>query len=113
MIFISKKIKVGKIYRIEDGSRQAHPGKIYKAYKRKGKYDVIKFSTKSRKSYKLNENIDPNSSEPCFVRKRPERVGETYVKDEYETYQVRNFKDKQTLKLVKRNTIKIRGKKKR
>ena len=29
-----EKIKLGKIYRIEDGSGYAHPGKAYKAYKK-------------------------------------------------------------------------------
>ena len=34
-----EKIKLGKIYRIEDGSGYAHPGKAYKAYRKKQKYD--------------------------------------------------------------------------
>ena len=33
-----EKIKLGKIYRIEDGSGYAHPGKTYKAYRKKQKF---------------------------------------------------------------------------
>ena len=32
-----EKIKLGKIYRIEDGTGYAHPGKAYKAYRKKTK----------------------------------------------------------------------------
>ena len=73
-----EKIKLGKIYRIEDGSGYAHPGKTYKAYRKKQKYDVVKFTTSKKKAYPLNKNINPNSNEPCFVRKRPERVKAFY-----------------------------------
>ena len=49
-----EKIKLGKIYRIEDGSGYAHPGKAYKAYRKKQKYDVVKFTTSKKKAYPLN-----------------------------------------------------------
>lgn len=103
---------MGKIYRVEDGSGRSHPGKPYKAYKKKKQYDVIKFTTSKKKSYPLIENIDSKSSKSCYVRKRPERVGDNYIKEEYVDYGVNNFIDKQTLKLVKRNKIKVWNKKK-
>ena len=108
----NKKIYLGKIYRVEDASGVSHPGKPYKAYRKKRKYDVIKFTTEKKKSYKLQNNIDSNSNKPCYVRKRPERFGDSYIKEEYPNYQVRNNQDKQTLKKVKRNIIKIWGKNK-
>lgn len=108
-----EKIKLGKIYRIEDGSGYAHPGKEYKAYRKKQKYDVVKFTTSKKKAYQLNKNINPNSNEPCFVRKRPERVGEEYIGIEYKNYQIRDNLDKQIIKRVKRNKIKIWNKKRK
>ena len=101
------RIQLGKFYRMEDGSKYGHPGMPYKAYRKKGKYDVIKFSTSKTKAFKLEENINPESSEPCHVRKRPERVGDNYIGQEYPNYRISNFKDKQTIKKVKRRKIKI------
>ena len=109
----NSEIKLGKIYRMEDGSNYGHPGMPYKAYKKKRKYDVYKFSESKRKAFKLEKNIDPNSTEVCYVRKRPERVGDDYIGDEYPNYIVSNFNDKQTLKRVKRKNIKIWNKKKK
>ena len=51
-----RKINLGKVYRIEDGSGYAHPGMPFKGYKKKGKYDVVKFTTSTKKSYPLNSN---------------------------------------------------------
>ena len=101
------KVQLGKIYRMEDGSNYGHPGMPYKAYRKKGKYDVIKFSKSKTKAFKLEENINPDSIEPCYVRKRPERVGDNYIGQEYPDYKISNFKDKQTIKKVKRRNIKI------
>ena len=104
------KVQLGKIYRIEDPSGQAHFGMPYKAYKKKKKYDVYKFSRSRKKSYTLEENIDPlNHTDKSHVRKRPERVGDNYIKTEYPTFVVKNHKDKITLRRVRRNPIKIRG----
>ena len=105
-----EKIKLGKIYRIEDGSGYAHPGKAYKAYRKTQKYDVVKFSHSRKKSYTLEENIDPsNHNDKSHVRKRPERVGDKYIKSEYPTFIIKNSKDKITLRRVRRNPIKIHG----
>lgn len=108
-----KKIYLGRIYRIEDGSSKAHPGMPFRGSKKKQTYDVYKFSTKRKKSYRLEENIDPNSNEPSYVRKRPERVGSSYIHNEYEGFIVKNKNDKTLLKIVKRNPIKIWHKKKK
>ena len=108
----NRKIQLGRIYRVEDGSGVSHPGKPFKAYKKQKKYDVFSFTRSKKKSYKLNENINPNSNEPCYVRKRPERFGDSYIKEEYPNYQVKNFDDKQTLKKVRRKNVKVWGKRK-
>ena len=107
------KIQLGKFYRMEDGSEYGHPGMPYKAYRKKGKYDVIKFTGSKNKAFRLEENINPDSSEPCYVRKRPERVGDNYIGKEFPNYRIINFNDKQTIKRVKRRTIKIWNKKKK
>ena len=105
-----EKIKLDKIYRIEDSSGKGHFGMPYKAYKKKKKYDVYKFSHSRKKSYTLEENIDPtNHNDKSHVRKRPERVGDKYIKSEYPTYVIKNSKDKITLRRVRRNPIKIHG----
>ena len=52
-----EKIKLGKIYRIEDPSGKGHFGMPYKAYKKKKKYDVYKFSHSRKKSYTLKQII--------------------------------------------------------
>ena len=44
------KVQLGKIYRMEDGSNYGHPGMPYKAYRKKEKYDVIKFSKSKTKA---------------------------------------------------------------
>lgn len=108
-----RKIQLGRIYRVEDGSKYGHPGMPYKAYKKKGKYDVIKFTTSKTKAYRLNKNINPSSKKCCFVRKRPERVGDNYIGKEFSNYKVVNYNDKQIIKRVKRNKVKIWHKKKK
>lgn len=108
----TEKVQLGRIYRIEDPSGRAHFGMPYKAYKKKNKYDVYKFSSSRKKSYLLEENIDPsNHIDKSHVRKRPERVGDNYIKEVHPTFVVKNPKDKITLRRVRRNPIKIRGKK--
>lgn len=109
---MARKITLGKVYRIEDPSHRAHFGMPYKAYKKKKKYNVYMFTSQKKKSYDLLENIDPEANKDLksYVRKRPERVGETYIKKEYPNYSVRNVRDKKILRHVRKNKIKIRGK---
>ena len=110
---ISKKIKLGKIYRIEDSSGYAHYGMPYKAHKKKKKYDVYKFTTSKKKAYRLKENINPKakSEDVSYVRKRPERVGDDFIHKEKTEYRIKNVNDKKTLRRVRKNKIKILGKK--
>lgn len=107
-----EKIQLGKFYRVEDPSGHSHPAKTYKAYRMQKRYDVYSFTSKKKKSYRLNENINPNSNNPCYVRKRPEQYGENYIKEELKDFSIRNLNDKNILKKVKRNSKKIFGKKK-
>lgn len=108
----TEKVKLGRFYRVEDPSGRSHPAKTFKAYKRQKKYDVFSFTSKKKKSYRLIENINPNSTEPCYVRKRPEQYGEKYIKEEFKDFSIRNVNDKNTLKKVKRNSKKVFGKNK-
>lgn len=108
-----KKIYLGRIYRIEDGSSKAHPGMPFRGSKKKQTYDVIKFTSDKKKAYRLEENINPNSNKPSYIRKRPERVGSSYIHNEYPDYRVRNIHDKALFKIVKKNKIKIWHKKRK
>lgn len=110
---MSRKLQRGKFYRIEDPSGQAHVGMIFKLNKRKNTANVVKFSHSSKKAKPLEENIDPDSKEPSYVRKQPEHVGQKYIKKHYPTYRVVNKKDKVRVEWVKRNPIKDRTKKKK
>lgn len=108
----NKKIYLGKIYRVEDASGLAHYGRPYKYHKKIKKYDVVKFTTKKRKSYKLKNNIDClNNNDYSYVRKRPERVGVDYIKREApENISIKDPIDKSIARHVKKNKIKIWGK---
>ena len=109
----SEKIYFGKIYRMEDPSHEGHFGMPFRANKKNKSYDVVKFTTSRKKSYKLIENIDPNSFKTSYVRKRPERVGETFIKKEMSNFRVQNTIDKKVLRKVRKNKIKIWNKKKK
>lgn len=108
-----RKINLGKVYRIEDGSGYAHPGMPFKGYKKKGKYDVVKFTTSTKKSYPLNSNPTKNPNNKSRVRKRPERVGDDFIKREIIDFKIIDKSDKKLIQLVKRNPIKDRTKKKK
>ena len=109
----SRKIYLGKIYRMEDPTYEGHFGMPFRANKKYKSYDVVKFTSSRKKSYKLFENINPNSSDPCYVRKRPERVGETFIKKEMLNFRIQNTFDKKILRKVRKNNIKIWNKKKK
>lgn len=110
-----KKIQFGKMYRTEDASGFAHYGRPYRYNKKTDTYDLVKFSSKNRKAYSLQKNIDSsNNKDKSFVRKRPERVGTKYIKKEApSTYVITDPVDKSIIRHVKKNKIKILGKKKK
>ena len=110
-----RKIQLGRIYRTEDPSGYGHYGRPYRYNKKSKDYDVVKFSSKKRKSYSLNRNIDSsNNKDKSFVRKRPERVGANYIKKEApSTFVIVDPIDKSIIRHVKKNKIKIHGKKKK
>lgn len=110
-----EKIQLGKFYKVEDPSGSAHYGRPYKYHKKTNKYDVVKFTTKKKKSYQLVQNIDClNLTEDSYVRKRPERVGINYIKKELPlNFCIKNSIDKSIVRHVEKNKIKIRGKNKK
>lgn len=94
---------------MEDHSGHGHFGMPYKAYKKKRQYDVYRFTRSRKKSYELNKNINPNAplDEKTYVRKRPERMNERYIKRHYPDYCVKDTHDKKILRLVRKNRIYI------
>lgn len=99
-----KKLLRGRYYWHRDESEPGlHPSYIYKKYDKYNKYNIICFTTKNgKKRYKLNKNINPNSSEPCYVHKTPRVAKRKSFGSELKGYKVTDYRDKALIETIKR-----------
>ena len=109
---MARKILKGKIYANYAFCKKgdSHPSLVYKKIKkrrRKNKkvryeYKVVKFTSSSKRATKLEKNIDPLSNEPCYVRRKPDRVSESSFGKELVGFKLRTPNDKALVKSIQK-----------
>ena len=103
-MFIMKKLYRGRYYWHRDDSvKKAHPSYIYKKNDKKNRYNIVCFTSSEGKGrIKLNRNIDPNSSEDCYVHRTPRIVKRKSFGNELLGYKVTDKRDRAIIAFVKR-----------
>lgn len=101
---VSKKLLKGRYYWHRDDSEPGfHPSYIYKKNDKKNKYNIVCFSTKEgRNRTLLNKNINPSSSEKCFVHNSPRISKRKSFSYELKGYKVTDSRDKALIETIKR-----------
>lgn len=97
-----KKIKKGKYYWHKDSSKEGnHPSYVYKKNDKNNRYNVVCFTTSNGKHRKvLNVNINPKSTDKCYVLNSPQIVKRKSFGKELNGYKVTNKKDKAIIKYI-------------
>ena len=99
-----KKLQRGRYYWHRDNSSKGkHPSQIYKKNDKKNKYNIVCFTSKKGKGRaKLNKNINPKSTEPCYVWKTPRISKRKSFGSELAGYKVTDKQDKALITSIKR-----------
>ncbi len=99
-----KNIKKGKYYWHHDSSiYHNHPSYVYKKNDKHNKYNIVCFTSSNGKHRtKLNQNINPNSNDDCYVLNSPRIVKRVSFGSELKGYKVKNPIDKLRIKIISR-----------
>ena len=99
-----KKLHRGKYYWHRDSSRKKmHPSYIYKKNDKKNKYNIVCFTSQDGKGRsKLNKNINPKSTEKCYVWRTPRVAKRKSFEGELIGYKVTDKRDKALINYIKR-----------
>lgn len=97
-----RKLYKGKYYWHKDSSdKKNHPSYIYKKNDKKNRYNIVQFtSSKGKRRTKLNNNINPNSKDDCYVLNNPQVVKRGSFGKELSGYKVKDKRDKRIIKKI-------------
>lgn len=100
----ARKLLKGRYYWHRDASvKGMHPSYIYKKNDKKNKYNIVCFtSSPGKKRIKLNKNINPNSSNDCYVLNNPKISKRSKFHTELIGYKVTNSHDKDIIKKIQK-----------
>lgn len=98
----ARKLLKGRYYWHRDSSvKGRHPSYIYKKNDRRNKYNIVCFtSSKGKRRIKLNKNINPNSSDDCYVLNSPQISKRRGFGNELVGYKVTDPQDKAIIKTI-------------
>ena len=100
---VSKKLLKGRYYWHRDSSvKSVHPSYIYKKDDKHNKYNIVCFtSSVGKRRTLLNKNINPNSSEACYVLNTPSVSKRKSFGKELVGYKVVDSRDKAVINNIK------------
>lgn len=98
-----KDILKGRFYKNYHKDKLGHPALVVEKDVKKNRYKILKFTHSNKKSIKLENNINPNDSKDCYVRKKPIIVKKrTFDSKELKGYRIKGSKDKILISKLKR-----------
>lgn len=101
---VNKKLHKGRYYLHRDNSKVGfHPSYIYYKNDNKNQYKLVCFTTSSGSHRtRLNKNINPNSSSPCYVLNSPRIAKRKSISYELKGYKVTDLRDKYIIMRIKK-----------
>ena len=99
---MAKIIKKGKYYWHRDSSiKGLHPSYVYKKNDKKNRYNIVCFtSSKGKGRKKLDKNINPSSTDECYVLNTPQVVKRKSFGYELVGYKITDYRDKVRIKNI-------------
>ncbi len=100
----TRTLKRGKFYWHRDNSiKKQHPSLVFKTNKKKNKYHAVCF-THTNDRIKLNKNINPKDSGPCYALKKVAVDDASKFGSEIKNRKVEDARDKSIVRKIKRGT---------